>query len=221
MSNDTASTTPATAAERAHTAIREAIVRGAHAPGTMLSENGLAAELGMSRTPVRAALARLQDEGWVTIYPQRGALVRELSETEVREAAQVRHALESAGVRRGETRLREALSARLTANVAEQERALSAGDVGAFTGLAAAFHRMFVEMSGNGVMLDVYDRLQARQYISIIRSADQVVGDPQQVLAEHRGLAEDAAAGDWAAFAERLDEHQARNHGLEAGPPPG
>ena len=58
----------------------------------MLSESALAASLSMSRTPVRAALGRLQDEGFVTIYPQRGALVRELTADEVRESAQVRHA---------------------------------------------------------------------------------------------------------------------------------
>ena len=53
-----------TAAERAHAHIRDAIVGGGLEPGTMLSENALAGELSMSRTPVRAALARLQEEGW-------------------------------------------------------------------------------------------------------------------------------------------------------------
>src|SRR5690625_6030153 len=91
-----------TVAQRAYGAIRTAILSGDHLPGAMLSESVLASSLSMSRTPVRAALGRLQDEGLVTIYPKRGALVRELTAHEVREFAQVRHALESAGVRLAE-----------------------------------------------------------------------------------------------------------------------
>lgn len=205
------------AADRAHAAIRQAILGGEHAPGTMLSENDLAARLSMSRTPVRAALARLQDEGWVTIYPQRGALVRQLSDAEVRESAEVRHALESAGIQRGDAARRERLAHQLAGNVAEQERALATGDFPAFATLALRFHRAFVEMSGNGVMLDVYDRLQDRQYLSIVRSADRIAGDPGQVLAEHRTLLDDARRGDWAAFSTHLTAHQDRSHGVETG----
>ena len=206
------------AAVRAHDSIRAAIVRGELAPGEMLSENQLAASLGMSRTPVRAALTRLQDEGWVTVYPQRGVQVRALSETEVREAADVRRALESAGVRRVDPAAREQAAARLAENLAEQARALEEGDFVAFADLAAAFHRVFVEISGNGVMLDIYDRLRDRHYLSIVRSAARISADPHQVLAEHRTLVDDARRGDWAAFATHLEDHQARSHGLEDGP---
>ena len=80
-----ATTARGDASRRAYDRIRHDIVAGTLAPGTMLSENELATELGMSRTPVRTALSRLQSEGWVTIYPQRGALVRELTADEVRE----------------------------------------------------------------------------------------------------------------------------------------
>lgn len=203
------------AAARAHASIREAVMRGELAPGTMLSENELAASLGMSRTPVRAALSRLQDEGWVTIYPQRGALVRELTATEVREAADVRHALESAGVQRSDPARRAELTDRLADNVAQQEHALDEGDFAAFATLASSFHRSFVEMAGNSIMLDVYDRLLDRQYLSIVRSAGRISGDPQQVLDEHRTVLADARRGDWTAFATHLGDHQTRSHGLE------
>ena len=183
----------------------------------MLSENDLAASLGMSRTPVRAALSRLQDEGWVTIYPQRGALVRELSDEEVRECADVRNALESAGIMRSSAERRAELADRLADNVDRQAQALGDRDVASFATLALEFHRTFVAMSGNRTMLDVYDRLQDRQYLSIVRSADRISGDPDQVLAEHRVLLEDARRGDWTAFATHLGDHQTRSHGLETG----
>ncbi|GAA1594418.1 MULTISPECIES: GntR family transcriptional regulator [Kribbella] len=203
------------AADRAHAFVRGGIMDGTYPPGSMLSENEVAASLAMSRTPVRAALARLQDEGWVRIYAQRGALVRELTPAEVRESAEVRHALESAGVRRAGPRERERLREQLTGNLDEQERALNAGDFPTFTKLAMRFHRAFVELGGNATMLAMYDRLQDRQQLSIIRSADRITDDPQQVIEEHRGLLDDAEAGDWAAFATHLDEHQSRSHALE------
>lgn len=204
------------ASARAYASIRGAILKGEHAPGAMLSENELAVGLGMSRTPIRTALSRLQSEGWVRIYPRRGALVRELTTTEVREAAAVRHALESASVQHSDAERRAAFTARLEENVDEQRQALADGDFAAFATLALGFHRTFVEMSGNSVMLEVYDRLRDRQYLSIVRSAERIADDPQRMLAEHRALLDDARRGDWGAFAAHLGDHQARSHGLEA-----
>lgn len=192
---------------------------GTYPPGAMLSENEVAAALSMSRTPVRAALVRLQDEGWVRIYAQRGALVRELTPTEIRESAEVRHALESAGVRRAGPREREQLAEDLAAQLDEQEQALRDGDFPTFTTLAMRFHRSFVELGGNATMLALYDRLQDRQQLSIIHSVGRISDDPRQVIAEHRALLVDAEAGDWAAFASHLDEHQSRSHALENGSP--
>jgi DNA-binding GntR family transcriptional regulator len=206
-----------TAAERAHAHIRGSIMSGELAPGSMLSENELAATLSMSRTPIRAALARLQDEGWVTIYAQRGALVRELSSEEIRESAEMRHALESAGIRRASADQRTQLTDRLGSNLDEQEQALARGDFPAFATLAMRFHRTFVELARNSLMLSAYDRLQDRQYLSIVHSAERINDAPERVLTEHRALLEDARAGDWAAFSAHLDEHQTRSHGLESG----
>ncbi|REF29675.1 GntR family transcriptional regulator [Calidifontibacter indicus] len=205
------------AADRAHAYLREEILQGRITPGTMLSESELGARLSMSRTPIRAALTRLQDEGWVTIYPQRGALVREVSEQEVWESAVVRHALESAGVQRSTASLRAPLEESLKANLAAQRDARADNDFGAFTTLAMRFHRGFVEMAGNAVMLSVYDRLQDQQALSIVRSSGTITGDPEQVLGEHRRLLDDALRGDWVAFSTHLDDHQTRSHGLETG----
>lgn len=204
-------TKPQRAADRAHSYLREEIMQGRLAPGTMLSENDLAATLSMSRTPVRAALARLQDEGWVRIYPQRGALVRALTEQEVRESAEVRHALESAGVQRSAPERRAALAERLGANIVEQGAALTRGDFAGFTVLAMAFHRGFVELAGNQTMLALYDRLQDQQQLSIVRSAGRISGDPQWVLEQHRTLLRLAVCGDWVGFAASLRDHQAES----------
>lgn len=204
------------AAGRAHAFIRGEILAGRLAPGTMLSENELAASLSMSRTPVRAALSRLQDEGWVAIYPQRGALVRELSERELRESAQIRLALELSGVRSGAEDRRREVTAEMDANLTAQRHALETGDFAAFTRLAMALHRSFVEMAGNVTMLHLYDRLQDQQALSIAQSSARITAFPDRIVLEHRRLLDLARDGDWTGFAAQLADHQARSHGLEA-----
>ncbi|MFT4295259.1 MAG: GntR family transcriptional regulator [Micropruina sp.] len=194
-------------ARRAYAWIRRGIVAGELAPGSMLSENDLAGALGMSRTPVRTALGRLQDDGWVTIYPQRGALVRELTATEIRESAEVRHAMEVAGVLRASTERLAALHGPALENLDEQAAALGAGDFARFNELSLAFHRLFVRLSGNGTMLELYDRVQDRQLLSNAARAQGIVAAAEDVLAQHRRLQARAWASDWIGFAEALNNH--------------
>ena len=197
------------AARRAYQQIRRSIMAGDLVPGSMLSEAELAASLGVSRTPVRTALGRLQEDGWVRIYPQRGALVRELTATEIREGAEVRHALETAGVRRAlPTRLAE-LRDEAEASLAEQQAALDVDDFARFNELSQRFHRLFVEVGGNDTMLALYDRVAERQLLSTAGSARSITQNQQAVMAEHHTLFETAWARDWAGFAAALDVHQA------------
>lgn len=201
------------AAERAHAQIRDAILRGEFAPGTMLSENTLAADLEVSRTPVRAALARLQDEGWVRIFAQRGAQVQGLTPREIRESAQLRLALETAGVLHSDAAGRRALDERSASNLAEQERALRSGDFPAFAEAAIRFHSAFVELAGNELMSATYARLRDRQRFSLTHHEATIAGDPDQVLADHRAVLRAAVDGDWIRFSQLLDAHQRDSYG--------
>src|SRR3954447_18323095 len=87
------------ARDQVYLALREAIVSAELEPGRRLSENALGDALGVSRTPVREALARLRDERLVAIVPQLGTFVTLLSPQAVADAAFVREALECAAVR--------------------------------------------------------------------------------------------------------------------------
>lgn len=82
------------AVEKAYRAIREGILRKSHPPGTRLKEEHLAAEIGVSRTPVREALRRLHVEGWVEFVPNQGAYVPSWSIDEVEEIFTLRQLLE-------------------------------------------------------------------------------------------------------------------------------
>lgn len=195
------------AADRAHAALRAGILGGEHLPGSMLSENDLATRLGMSRTPVRAALLRLQDEGWITIYPKRGALVRTLDTREMLDLADARLMLECAGVRRADTGSRRSLAARLAPLIAAQRAALERDDMPSFIDLTIDFHRAFLEVGGNTVLIDVADRLGDRQRFLLLQRCDRLRARGEAILDEHAELVERLAADDPEGFAALLHAH--------------
>src|SRR5437660_3039299 len=87
------------AAALAYKEIKRRIIDVAYPPGTKLSEVQLADEFGFGRSPVRTAFARLQTEGWVTVSPQSGTYVRNLSEAEIAEIYDLRLLLETHATR--------------------------------------------------------------------------------------------------------------------------
>ncbi|RZU64830.1 GntR family transcriptional regulator [Microterricola gilva] len=205
------------AAERVHTAIRAGIMSGFYAPGSMLSEAELAAAHGVSRTPVRAALSRLQEEEWVTVYPKRGVLVRELSAQEAYDFADARHLLESSCVQRTRPAERGLLADRLSALLDAQERALAPRELPELIELMLAFHRGFVEAAGNETLLELYDRLNARHAMMMIQRQDAFFARSDAVMAEHRSLIAELRAGDWAAFTATLRTHMIDAESLQPG----
>ncbi|MBT1095462.1 GntR family transcriptional regulator [Streptomyces sp. Tu102] len=201
------STSSQSAAEQAYATIRAGILAGTHTPGTMLGEAGLAADLGVSRTPVRAALVRLQDEGWITVYPKRGALVRGLSEKDVRNLADTRFVLESASVQRATHRSREDLADRLASDLDLQKSALADGDLKRFIELTLDFHRSFVEVGDNHVMLELNDRLADRQRFLLFSLGDSLLARCQDIITEHETLVARLRDEDAGGFTEALRSH--------------
>lgn len=202
-----ASRTAPSTAQRAHAGIRDGILDGTYPAGSMLSENELAADLRMSRTPVRTALTRLQDEGWLTIYAQRGALVRDVTPGELRESCEFLHALQTSCIQRSGVQQRQAMAELLQVNLTGQLAALKAGRYSDFARLATEFHRAFVEIAGNSLMLAAYDRLSDRQSMVIGRSAGRLAAQPDEIVAEHRAMTEFARDGEWGAFSKALAQH--------------
>ncbi|GAA4477187.1 GntR family transcriptional regulator [Enteractinococcus fodinae] len=199
------------AAERAYQVIRERILDGTHLPGTMLGENALATDLGVSRTPIRVALARLQDEGWIVIYPKRGALVQGMSERTIAELAEARVLLETTAVDRASTQLRHRLADRLDRSIAEQREALTRGDLRGFIDLTLEFHRGFVEAGGNTVLLELYAQLSDRHRFVLFAAGDRLLNRGAEIIAEHVQLTEYLRTGDADAFAKTLRVHITEN----------
>ncbi len=202
------------AAERAYRMIRDSILDGTHKPGTMLGESSLAADLGVSRTPVRVALARLQDEGWIVVYPKRGALVQGVTERTVTELADARFVLETTSVDRASDELRQRLADRLDHSIEGQRDAFRRSDVRGFIDLTLQFHRGFMEASSNRVLLELYDQLSDRHRFVLFAAGDRLLARCAEIIAEHEILTEQLRAGNVTEFANTLRGHIAESNSL-------
>lgn len=138
--------------------LRSSIVHGDLELGQPLSERKLAEEFGVSKTPVREALAQLRNEGLVRIYPQRGAFVFTLSAREVAELCEFRGAVEAAAIRLAIARNPDAFAAGLALVVADMGAAHRRGDQRAYLELDTRYHAIFFEHCENGYLRDCYER---------------------------------------------------------------
>ena len=200
--------TGAPARDQVYLTLREAIVSAELEPGRRLSENELADLLGVSRTPVREALARLRDERLVAIVPQLGTYVTLISRQGVADAAFVREALECSAIRLATDRADEVALAALQANLAAQARAVDEEDSESFDRLDDALHQALCELSGHEVAWTLSRR--ANGHLDRVRRLS--LPDPaymSEMVDEHRQVIAAVADRD-ADRAEQLLRHHLR-----------
>ncbi|RZU75722.1 DNA-binding GntR family transcriptional regulator [Micromonospora kangleipakensis] len=188
MTHPTASprATAPSAAERAYRHLKRAILEQVYPGGSLISEGEIAEAAGVSRTPVREALLRLEAEGLVALYPKRGALIRPVSAREIADVIEARrlvelHAAERVWPRRAE------LKADLARWLTEMRRAHAAGDVTALMAADRAFHATVVEAAGNEILAELYHRLRDRQLRMGEASFRLSPGWAEVALTEHAG----------------------------------
>ncbi|MEU0373958.1 GntR family transcriptional regulator [Streptomyces sp. NPDC006283] len=150
------------AAERVYTHIKQAVLDRRYEGGTLLTEGELADAVGVSRTPVREALLKLEVEGLIRLYPKKGALVLAVSAQEIRDVVETRLLVEEFAVRKA-VPAPAALVARLEELLAEQKRHAAAGDLAAFAVSDRCFHAEIVKHAGNEILSRLYDQLRDRQ----------------------------------------------------------
>lgn len=148
--------------------IRDAIVSGQLKLGAALSEDKLAAMLGISRTPVREALATLNVQGLITILPQRGSFVFQPSEADVRELCEFRVLTEVRAMWLAHARAKEETLARMQAAQARMDEALAWGDNRATAAADAEFHDAFFTGCANQFLAQAYGLIAGR--VSAVRS---------------------------------------------------
>jgi DNA-binding GntR family transcriptional regulator len=139
--------------------IRKGIIKGAFRLGESLQEAKLSEVLGISKTPIREALAALKLQGLVEIIPQRGAFVFSLSQDDVVELCQYRLFLETAALERAINVSRDAFLAALGDIVTQMAAARSADSFELYLELDAEFHDTFFSCCGNHYLQEGYQKV--------------------------------------------------------------
>jgi DNA-binding GntR family transcriptional regulator len=193
--------------ERAYTAIKQRILRGDFPQSSFLSERHLASQLAMSKTPIRAALERLEQEGFVSISPQQGIIVREPSVRDIADQYEIRAALETYVARALAGSLTPDQVRRLEANLEAQRVNCGACDVQRAVALDAEFHTLFCEFLGNREILRVMAQLRDRIHRVISQVFHLNAARMASSYDEHRAIADAVLQGDAALAARRVEEH--------------
>jgi DNA-binding GntR family transcriptional regulator len=189
--------------------IRRKIVDGTLEPGQALSETALAAELGVSKTPVREALLRLETEGLVQVLPQRGTFVFPLSLVDARALSEFRCMLEVEALRMAMRRDAKALAATLKVIVAKMKPAKSTAAARDYRLLDGAFHEAIIAHSGNPYLINAYENIALLlQALRNRLSIDQRVHD--RSLRDHKALVHVVDKGQVEKAAILLREHIAK-----------
>jgi len=131
------------ASEQVYTVLREAIVRAKLLPGESISENAVCRQFNVSRTPVRAAIQRLAEDGLVDVFPQLGSFVSQIDIGSIQDSHFVRRSLEVCLLREVASRWTPAMSGEMRGLVEAQRRKVAAGDIDGFHDLDEQFHQMF------------------------------------------------------------------------------
>jgi len=202
------------AADRVYAEVKELILTCELPGGELISEGEIAQRCEVSRTPVREAFLRLSAEGWMKLYPKRGALIVPIGEQEARDVIDARVVVEShaaASVVGHPTALAD-LVARLRENLAAH-RATDPADAAAFARLDAQFHQLIVAAGHNALLGDFYVSLGERQRRMTAARLGRGHGVADVIFDDHEALATTLADGDADAFARLLVEHLRRVHG--------
>jgi DNA-binding GntR family transcriptional regulator len=135
------------------------IVTGRIRPGTKLVETDLASRLGVSRAPVREAMKELERMGLVIKESRRGARVVELTARDVKEIYEVKAMLEGLAARLAAERITAEELARLKATFARMAKLASRGDRSGYLAASREFHHGFIDASGNGRLIQMYEAM--------------------------------------------------------------
>jgi DNA-binding GntR family transcriptional regulator len=182
-------------AERVYAHLRRRIRELGLPPGAPIRKDEIALGLGVSRAPVSEAIARLAEEGLVEVFPQRGSFVAPIRATDVRESLFIRTALETEAMRRLAPIADASLVARLQENLADQQRALAAGNLPQFHDLDESLHSQLFAAVENPRALRLLEAARA-PLDRVRRLALPEPGRPEATLAEHRRLVDAVASGD-------------------------
>jgi DNA-binding GntR family transcriptional regulator len=204
--DSTAGLKPPPAAERVYAHVKDAVLDRRYQGGTLLSEGELAEAVGVSRTPVREALLRLEAEGLLKLYPKKGALVLPVSAQEIADVVDTRLLVERYAVARV-VPATDRLLGRLQELMEEQQVQAAAGDLAAFARADRCFHVEIVRAAGNGILSHLYDQLRDRQLRMGVATMHADPGRIAKNITEHTEILRALRSGDAESAAALVERH--------------
>ncbi|SAK48372.1 GntR family transcriptional regulator [Caballeronia pedi] len=198
---------PVTVAEAAAEEVRRKIMSGEYPEGFQLKQDALAADMGVSRIPIREALVQLEGEGLVRIVPHKGAVVSELSISEIAELFELRGLLEPRLLRMSVPRLTQADFAELDSIIAEYRRELEAQHLARWGELNTRLHDLLLSKAEQPRTMAIVDSLlqQTDRYtrLQLSLSAESI----KQAEDEHQEMVRLCKAGDVRGASALLKRH--------------
>ena len=167
--------------------LRQAILRGELKPGERLMEIQLANKLGVSRTPIREAIRKLELEGLVLMIPRKGAEVADISEKSLRDVLEVRKALEELAVKLTCDKIKSAQIRELRQAAEEFRRTLKSNDITQIAEADVRFHDVLYEATDNQKLVQLLNNLREQMYRYRIEYLTRQEAYPQ-LLTEHEEI---------------------------------
>ena len=175
--------------------LRRAILTGQLKPGERLMEVHLANKLGVSRTPIREAIRKLELEGLVIMIPRRGAEVARITEKSLKDVLEVRRALDALSVELACDRITEEDMKRLLQACQDFEKAAKGKDASVIAKADVALHDIIVEATGNQRLAQLVNNLSEQMYrYRFVYIKEESKHD--MLVAEHREIYESIASRD-------------------------
>ncbi len=144
--------------------LREAILKGDLAPGERLMEIKLANQLGVSRTPIREAIRKLELEGLVVMVPRKGAEVAKITEKDLRDVLEVRASLEELAISLACERITDEKIAELKEALEQFRTVIKGKDVTKIAQMDVAFHDVIFEATQNARLVQMVNNLREQMY---------------------------------------------------------
>ena len=169
--------------------LRQAILRGELKPGERLMEIQLANKLGVSRTPIREAIRKLELEGLVLMIPRKGAEVAEITEKSLRDVLEVRRALEELAVQLVCEKITQEQIEELKVAAKEFQNTLKDGDITKIAEADVRFHDVIYMATDNQKLILLLNNLREQMYRFRVEYLKRKEVHPQ-LIAEHEEIIE-------------------------------
>ena len=169
--------------------LRQAILRGKLEPGERLMELHLADMLGVSRTPVREAIRKLELEGLVITIPRRGAVVAQITRTDLEDVLEVRCALEELAVRKACQKMTPEQLILLKQAASRFEKGIAAGDLMESAQADVDFHEVISDATGNRRLIQILNNIRSQVYRYRLENLKNKASHPD-LIREHTRLIE-------------------------------